>query len=627
MLSGATTFAQERALNLGSAAGQFGETVSIGLTLDSSDDVQGIVAAAQWDDTVGTGSAINLGAAVAGAEIAETRIENGFAVVGIVIDINGEGPDSIPAGNGIDVATLDITCGDGEGTSSIDFVDGTHASVDGGPALDNIIVVGGLSIGTSDGLVLNSGELRCIPPPDEITVWPGDNDPRNESRCGTVDVTITNNSPVEGFVVAVCYDNTIGPVLDSIGVSGAAAGADFAEFEVDIGGTGFTAGVVIDLLEPFVPDFAIPVGTKQTVLTATFCCPEQPANGPDLVADLTLCDGVLGAPAKDNLLVIGGQSIGISDDLKLNDEKFTCFAPTEIPPEATEFHCSARDGSEMLSGPAGGSVEVCFGVRVLEDGFVGHAQPDHIQGFSMAVSYCPKLSCNDELDIGGTILEALGAEFVSIQCDNTTEDGDGHELIIGVLIDALPPFDGATIAPSPDVQPVGYVTFDIADFAECGAVCNIEFVDNLNGNGNVPIKNLVSAENHSRAPAKVVNCAVTIHAQERFFRGDCNFSLMGTMAVDIADAAAVVSYLFLPGSWQFQPGCLDACDCNDDGRVDLADSVCILQYLFQGGGAPPAPGPGFDPNAADDDQPGPGSDPTDDKLNCELGSACVLSPW
>ena len=43
MLSGAV-HAQDRALNLGSEAGQFGETVGIALTLDSTDDVQGIVA-------------------------------------------------------------------------------------------------------------------------------------------------------------------------------------------------------------------------------------------------------------------------------------------------------------------------------------------------------------------------------------------------------------------------------------------------------------------------------------------------------------------------------------------------------------------------------------------------------
>ena len=95
---------------------------------------------------------------------------------------------------------------------------------------------------------------------------------------------------------------------------------------------------------------------------------------------------------------------------------------------------------------------------------------------------------------------------------------------------------------------------------------------------------------------------------------------MGNMAVDIADAAAVVSFLFLPGSWQFDAQCLDACDCQDDGRVNLADAVCILQYLFQFGRIPPDPGPGLDPTTGASTEPG--TDPTDDKLDCLLGRGC-----
>jgi hypothetical protein len=94
---------------------------------------------------------------------------------------------------------------------------------------------------------------------------------------------------------------------------------------------------------------------------------------------------------------------------------------------------------------------------------------------------------------------------------------------------------------------------------------------------------------------------------------------MGSMSVDIADAAAVVSFLFLTGSWKFNPMCLDACDCNDDGRVDLADAICILQYLFQFGRFPPAPGPGIDTEGNETPE---GPDPTEDKLDCEGGNQC-----
>jgi hypothetical protein len=613
----------DQGLSLGSASGEFGETVAIGVTLDSDSDVQGLVAAADWSAAVATGLSIDGGAALVGAEIVESRIEDSYFVLGVVIDVNGQGPDSIPAGAGIDVATLSLVCGAGDGggavSSPIEFRNGSYATIDGGPLLDNILVIGGLSIGPSDGLCLSAGEVRCTPPPDRLTAADGGNPADGVEACGSASVLMTNNRPVEGFVVALCLRGT-GLTVGAVDLGSASAAADFFEVEIADPSLGFAAGVVIDLLDPFVAEFAIPVGSNQEVLSVTYCCPDRPVTTPPEDHALDLCDGELGDPLKDNILVIEGQSIGVSDDLRLDDGVFTCSYIQVLVGE-TEFHCSARDGG-ALSASAGSEVEVCFGIVTREDEAVGHAQSDHIQGFSMAVTFCDDLTCQENLDISGTILEALGAEFVSIQCDNDSGDGDGREIIIGVLIDALPPFEGATIAPAPDVQPIGYVTFDVNADAECGSCCPIEFTDGINGNGRVPIKNLVSAENKSRSPAAFFNCCVEVLGEESFYRGDCNFSLGGSMAVDIADAAAVVSHLFMPGSWNFQPGCLDACDCNDDGRVDLADSICILQYLFQGGRTPPSPGPGWDPD--NQVETGVGNDPTDDKLGCPDGQACEL---
>jgi hypothetical protein len=194
-------------------------------------------------------------------------------------------------------------------------------------------------------------------------------------------------------------------------------------------------------------------------------------------------------------------------------------------------------------------------------------------------------------------------------------------LIIGVLMDALPPFDGATIPPLPDFQRMGCVTFDLTeDESKCDQCCTIDFEDGLKGPGVVPIKNLIARENNSAAPGQLLNCDICIRGKEKFFRGDCNFSRMGMMmSVDIADAAAVVSFLFGQGSWHFNAPCLDACDCNDDGRVDLADAICVLQFLFQNGRFPPAPGPGLTPDMTETPA---GVDPTPDKLDCEAGDSC-----
>jgi hypothetical protein len=258
---------------------------------------------------------------------------------------------------------------------------------------------------------------------------------------------------------------------------------------------------------------------------------------------------------------------------------------------------------------------------------------DHIQGFSMAVKYCCEIKVIEEtFDISGTILEALGAEYVNVQADNDPNDGDGCELIIGVLVDALPPFDGRTISSAPFYQKMGCVKFAVSPEALCGK-CDITFQNGVNGRGKVPINNLLSIENFSYPVSSLVNCWIDITGKQVFFRGDCNFSgdsggpAEGQYAVDISDAAAMVSYLFLPGMYKFDPPCLDACDCNDDGRIDLADVVCVLRYLFQRGKFPPAPGPGWRETGLDNpnnvEPTGAGADPTEDMLDCAGGSLCI----
>ena len=628
-----------QSMSLGDGTGEFGTVVSVPLSLSSDSDVQGLVAAFDWDDANGTGVDLNPSAVIADADVVQTRIESDYGVIGVVVDTDGAGSVAIPAGDTL-VATLIIQCGDGPdgSTTAVTFRDGSYATVDGGPALDNIIVVDGQSVGATDGLALNAGSFSCTPPPQRMSIENGRNFGANLD--GSARVLLGAHSAVEGFVTAVCHGNGIS--LDSISVGADAAAADFVTEEISEAGGAL--GVVMDLEDPVANPPVIGPGNGLHIATYNYTCDN--ASEDAVVIPLTLCDGVLGDPAKDNLIVQGGLSIGAADGLILEDGSFTCNPVViVIPPEncnngidddedglvdaddpncATTFLCQARGGGEIIAG-YGASVEVCFAIFNPEDNAVGHGQPDHLQGFSMAVTFDSVLTAGENLDTSGTILEALGAEFVNMQVDNDDTDGDGRELIIGVLIDALPPFDGAAIPPLASPQAMGYVTFDVEDdSALCGTTVNINFTDGINGVGRVPIKNLVSAENQSRSPS-LESCSIGIFGDEFFFRGDCNFSLMGTMAVDIADAASVIAYLFLPGAWQFQPGCLDACDANDDGRVDLADSVAILQYLFQDGMQPPAPGPGWD-KATQAGTPA-GRDPTDDKLDCALGASCDLVDW
>jgi hypothetical protein len=58
--------------------------------------------------------------------------------------------------------------------------------------------------------------------------------------------------------------------------------------------------------------------------------------------------------------------------------------------------------------------------------------------------------------------------------------------------------------------------------------------------------------------------------------------------VNIADAVAVLTWLFVDPS---TVTCPDAADANDDEQANVADAVYILQWLFINGPQPPPPFP------------------------------------
>ena len=596
-------------LKLGSDNAEFGSDASLALTLTTTDEVQGLVAAFDWDGSLGTGSGLDYGAAIADADSMFMRVEDDYMVLAAIMDIDGSAPDSIGPGSDLEIATVRIQCANAEGTSAVVFRDSLYASANGGPLQDNVVVVDGFSIGGGEGLTLTEGSFSCVASVPNFRISDAGGADDGGQCCAQV--LMKNEAPVEAYQVSVCHPGDLSLASISLGAAATAQGADFSTEEISA--TGGVLGVVIDLVQPLTNNM-IPAGADNHI--ATYCY-NFSADG---TYALTFCDNVLGDPLKENLQVAGGLSI----NPELQDGSITCETPPVVPGEQ-EFACGSRvQDEDGIPGPIeatiGTQTEVCFYVKSPEDNASGHAQFDHIQGFSMAVTYCSAVAATEWLDIEGTIVESVGAEVVSIQVDNDENDGDGRELIIGVLVDASPPFDGQSIPPLPEFQRVGCVPFTVAnDPALCDTCCAITFTDGVNGRGKVPTKNLISVENVSRSP-QLNNCEICIVDVETFCRGDCNFSQMGSMCVDIADAASVVSYLFLPGTWKFQPPCLDACDCNDDGRIDLSDAVCILQYLFQFGAAPPAPGPGWDPDTASELPLGP--DPTEDKLDCASATNC-----
>jgi hypothetical protein len=90
-----------------------------------------------------------------------------------------------------------------------------------------------------------------------------------------------------------------------------------------------------------------------------------------------------------------------------------------------------------------------------------------------------------------------------------------------------------------------------------------------------------------------------------FLRGDADAS----GGVDLSDAVLVLQAFFMGTE---RPGCDDAADVNDDGRMSVTDPIYLLRYLFFGGAGP------RDPAGAC------GLDLTEDNLGCLAFAPCVI---
>lgn len=429
-----------------------------------------------------------------------------------------------------------------------------------------------------------------------------------------VPLLLSGDGDVQGFVMVFEWDTSHARGVDLVPNDGAGQplnGADLIEKRVQDGFMIFAVVMDID----GTGGEKIPAGQDINVGTAKIRCP-GPTEG-TVETPIRLVDNkyarVDGGPTLSNLVSIGGRSIGKGEGLVLSNGSVICEGEDE-PDDDVVFTCGGTldgDGDPRdQKGPRGSRHQVDFYYRSPGN---GPGQSGKIQGFSMSVAFNCNLTLHpDSFDLTGGALEQAGAEFVHIETDNLnpTVDGDACEFTLGVLIDAVPPFDGRALPSTSRFRKLFSIDFEIEDDATCGQCLWIKFMDGLTGTGGIPpVRNLVSIDFQSRSP-ETINCSVCVDADSpKFIRGDCNFSNRGNLSVDIADAAAAVGYIFLTGNAKFNAPCDDACDANDDGRLDAADVVFILHYLFiPRSPRPPAPGP-----------TSAGSDPTQDNLGCNGG--------
>ncbi len=566
---------------------------NIELQLTNADPVEGYVAAVEYDTTkvsvllIDTAGTVTDAAELVVPEIFEAQ--GGFTL-GVVLDSSPpfDGQTIAP---GASQTLANVTVMPDVNVAVEEYVDFTLVdNVLNSPPLSNIVVIGGLSVGDGGGLTLDDGVYTLLVAPDsELHIVGGAID-QGGSTCAQV--TMTNSGEVQGFVLAIAHD--AGLNLIDINIDGTATFAVGAEFVVPNNlGTGGTLGVVLDFSPPF-DGQTIPIGADQHIANFCYSCVSHPTEpDPASAHALTFVDGVLGSPALDNVLVVAGLSI----DPLLIDGEMTC---NPVPLEDTEYWCGQMDSEGNVVdvvGAPGETVQFCF---------FWSDPTDNINGFQLAVCFdCELFFIEGTFSVEGTILEEVGAEFVNHHVDNDPHDGDGCELVVGILLDALPPFDRQTVPPTAIPLKLGCI--DVTINGDCDECYDIWFCDNINGRGQVLIENVVvvdtvrSVKGFGKHP-----CQICVDAPDEFVRGDCNCDLW----VNIADASTVLAQQFQG----YLACCLDACDANDDGKINLADSVYILNYMFKFGPVPPDPFPGLGPDTTIDDPSG-----LHYELDCEDG--------
>ncbi|MEE2889594.1 MAG: hypothetical protein VX404_04040 [Planctomycetota bacterium] len=575
----------------GETAGLASET--LGVLMDADNPVEGFVLAITFDDALLSVSDVGEGAATvaASAELVVAETLSGGFTLGVVIDATApfDGQE-IPAGTGQEIAIFTMTpetLVSVDTPSAIEFTDGVLNN----PPLSNILVQNGQSIGASNGLGLNNGTLTLLPPPPDSMRIESTSFDSDES--GAARILLSNSSgPVQGFVVVASHDPTALELTNiSLGAESLAAGAELVVPEIY--STGGSLGVVLDFQSPFGGQ-NIPTGVDNHIASYTYDSEiEIFEPDPAIQTNLELVDGELGSPLLDNVIVVAGMSVSPS----LEGGTVTLLPVIEIVND-TAFWIGQRDfpdtGTSGGLGFPGQDIEFCF----------FYSDPnDNIQGVQLAVCYDDLLLIDGTFTIEGTIADELGAEFVNYQIDNDDNDGDGRELIAGILMDALPPFENQQLPTTVEPLMIACVQAEVDGAAICGDTFSIDFCNGINGNGQVEINNMAVIDYQSIQDFALHGASYEIIPVPAFLRGDCNTDTQ----VDLADAATVIASQFQG----FEVGCLDACDSNDDGTINLADSVFLLNFLFLFGDLPPDPGPYM-----------AGADPTDDDLDCTLPASC-----
>ena len=222
------------------------------------------------------------------------------------------------------------------------------------------------------------------------------------------------------------------------------------------------------------------------------------------------------------------------------------------------------------------------------------ASDEAIAGFSFALSHDPRYLRLDRVDPSPE-LARHGTEFVFRRVENELEPPFGAILVV---LDGPPPLGDVPALETGDGFPLATFTYSVSEDTPLDRVLSLDLAHRRFGTP--PIAAEFVLPDLTTILPELCGGEIRVSDEPVFVRGDCNRD----DGVDVSDAMTLLRTLF---EGELAPGCLDACDSNDDGFLDTSDAVRLLLFLFAEGAPLPLPYPFV------------GLDLTDDNLSCADG--------
>ena len=378
----------------------------------------------------------------------------------------------------------------------------------------------------------------------EVVVYPG-------QAAAEVAITLTAVEAVSGVQVGIAVDpdriilqelNFDGSVMQAVTVEFLDSSVDFEEGEA-------TLVAIFDDAAPF--DQSLP--SPDHLLLATLVLDAASWLVPSNIEPIAFSDGV-GEPALDNLVLVDG--IG-------------------VVPEQIDGSLSVLSQNVLLATSSSGQVSA--GEIDFEVSLRGY-NVEALQGFSSVLAFDPLILQCASSTIEGTITQVAGAEFIEGVVDNTI-----GFVVLGVLMDILPPYDGQVIPATGIELEYARIYFDVSSSLTSSSQTELHFENDL---GTPPISNVFVIENQSVEPV-TVDLTIDVVVDGIFLRGDAD----GNLRLDLADAINNLVFMTSACPDCPIPLCPKALDVNDNGMIDLGDAIQLLNFLYIGGSPPAAPGP------------------------------------